>query len=74
MTESRYGNCFATYGLKSVVVESMICRNPALVQRVANEGGGTDLNDVTMFIFCKIASSLSYSHYLTPVSLTLSSP
>ena len=29
----------------------MTCRNPALVQRVPNAGGGTDLNDVTMFIF-----------------------
>jgi hypothetical protein len=46
-----YGNCFATYGLKSVLIEDMTCQNPALLHRVRNAKGATDLNDVSMFVF-----------------------
>jgi hypothetical protein len=46
-----YGNCFATYGLKSVTIQDMTCRNPALVTRQARNGGNLGLNDVTFFIF-----------------------
>ena len=46
-----YGNCFATYGLKSVFVQDMSCHNPALVRRQARNGGNLGLNDVTFFIF-----------------------
>jgi len=46
-----YGTCVATYGLKSVVFENMVCKSPALPNPIPSPGDHDLKIDVTMFVF-----------------------
>lgn len=45
------GNCVATYGLQSVVFDSLTCREPTLQHPILAPGGGPTRIDNTMFVF-----------------------
>jgi len=46
-----YGNCVATYGLKSVLFENLTCRAPTLEHPISMPGDGQVSIDTSMFAF-----------------------
>lgn len=46
-----YGNCVATYGLKSVLFENITCRAPTLDNPILSPHDGSITIDTTMFMF-----------------------
>eukprot|EP00040_Diaphanoeca_grandis_P019548 m.103222 g.103222 ORF g.103222 m.103222 type:complete len:530 (+) comp27483_c1_seq1:160-1749(+) len=46
-----YGNCAATYGLKSVVFENLTCKAPTLTHPIPSPGTKSSRIDVSMFVF-----------------------
>ena len=46
-----YGNCVATYGLKSVVFDNITCRAPTLADPIPSPGSNRSSIDNSMFVF-----------------------
>ena len=51
MRPNWYGNCVATYGLKSVVFDSITCRAPAPQHPILQPESGESCIDTSMFVF-----------------------
>jgi len=46
-----YGNCIATYGLKSVVFENLTCKSPTLESPIPSPSDGSVTISTSMFAF-----------------------
>ncbi|CAK9084173.1 unnamed protein product [Durusdinium trenchii] len=51
MRPNWYGNCVATYGLRSVIFANITCEAPTLEQPIPQPGGGEVNIDTSMFVF-----------------------